>query len=501
MGERLGVLDALSERGVTAISAEDGIAMLRRLITDAPAETALVVAGRFGLPPTVRLKDAQLPLLRFLERPLLHYPKVELVADSVLSADADPYLTDHVLSGSFILPGVFGIEAMAQAAAALAPDARTTCITDLVFREAVAAGSGERVTLRVAALRRTLRATELALRCSSTGFQSDHARAVLGFDDSRGDAVPVATTRGIDPEPAADLYDRMLFHGERFRRVAGYQLLTARDCVADIKPGTGQTWFGAFLPATLLLGDPGVRDAALHALQACIPHRRVLPVGAARIDAGWLALDANYIVTAKERTRSADRFTFDFDICAPDGAVVERWVGLELQAIEPLAQPSSWPVLLAGAYLERRLDELLGAPVRIGLAERRAEALALAAIDPGSVHLRPDGKPLVSTGGVVSIAHAPSLTLAGGPRRARSDAIWKACSHVPMTGTICSAASTRRSRGSSGSGPAMISTLPRRASGPRSSVSGRRICVRPCRCCSMRCPKMVGLCCVVAKQA
>jgi enediyne polyketide synthase len=30
------------------------------------------------------------------------------------------------------------------------------------------------------------------------------------------------------------------------------------------------------------------------------------------------------------------------------------------------------------------------------------------------VHLRPDGKPLVSTGGVVSIAHAPSLTLAVG---------------------------------------------------------------------------------------
>jgi enediyne polyketide synthase len=215
----------------------------------------------------------------------------------------------------------------------------------------------------------------------------------------------------------------MLFHGRRFRRIAGYRMLTARDCVADIAPADGGSWFDDFLPATLLLGDPGARDAALHALQACIPHRRVLPVAVAGIDPGRLAMNEPYAVVGHERARDANQFIFDMEIRNAAGAPVERWSGLRLQAVEPLSEPLEWPHALAGAYLERRLEELLGEPVRVGLhedgacdrASRRNAALALAGIDASTLFARPDGKPEMGRHDrweTVSVTHTPTLTLA-----------------------------------------------------------------------------------------
>ena len=42
---------------------------------------------------------------------------------------------------------------------------------------------------------------------------------------------------------------------------------------------TQTPWFGRYLPQDLILGDAGARDAAIHALQACVPQGTILPVG------------------------------------------------------------------------------------------------------------------------------------------------------------------------------------------------------------------------------
>ena len=52
--------------------------------------------------------------------------------------------------------------------------------------------------------------------------------------------------------------------------------------VARISPAVPERWFPLRAADDLLVGDPAVRDAALHALQVCVPHRRVLPVAARR---------------------------------------------------------------------------------------------------------------------------------------------------------------------------------------------------------------------------
>ncbi|HMB89798.1 MAG TPA: SDR family NAD(P)-dependent oxidoreductase, partial [Rhodothermales bacterium] len=119
MGARLGSIDALRQRGIIPIPPEQGLAILRQLLSQPLTETAVVVTGRFGEMPTLHFEEQPLPLWRFLEAPRRHVPGVELIVEARLSVDTDPYLNDHQVQGERLLPAVVGLEAMAQAAMAL----------------------------------------------------------------------------------------------------------------------------------------------------------------------------------------------------------------------------------------------------------------------------------------------------------------------------------------------------------------------------------------------
>src|SRR5439155_18628709 len=230
-------------------------------------------------------------------------------------------------------------------------------------------------------------------------------------------------------DPVQDLYGRILFHRGRFCRVKGYRQLTARECIAEIKPDSGAHWFGPYLPSAFVLGDPGARDAALHCIQACIPHRRILPTG---IDAVIIRRNdpGPHVVRAKERFRDGNDFVYDLEVADANGEVIEHWQGLRLRAVEEMGSSEPWPEALLSPYLERRLEELAPhSPVRVALdlngarsgpardfLEARSaaskSALHEARGHAGQIWRRPDGKPVAADNGFFSAAHAQDLTLA-----------------------------------------------------------------------------------------
>src|SRR5262249_8642495 len=134
-------------------------------------------------------------------------------------------------------------------------------------------------------------------------------------------------------QPRRELYGRILFHTGRFCRLERYETLSARECIARLAPETGAPWFGPYLPGHCVLGDPGARDAALHAIQACIPHRRILPTG---IDAVLIkrAAAGPRTVRARERLREGNDFTYDLEVTDSHGEPIESWRGLRLRAVE-----------------------------------------------------------------------------------------------------------------------------------------------------------------------
>lgn len=419
MGERLGRIEMLSEYGVTPITPEAGTRLLSEIVSSPGLPSSLVVTGRFGQPPTLLLPRSDLPLARFLERPRVHYNGIELVCDAQIDIATDPYLDDHTLEGTAILPAVLGLEAMAQAAGALS-GGDITGFQDVELSQPVTIPSQGARTIRVAALTRSPGVVEAVIRSEETGFAVDHFRARCLSDAPEFDSADVRPTGDVGLDIARDLYESLLFHGDSFRRVEAFDRLQSKESRYVIITEPEATWFGEYLPQVLTLGDPGARDAFIHALQACLPGKRHLPAG---IEAVSLrrAPSGRLAVSAIERERTPDMVKVDLTARDEEGQVVESWRGLQMRAISPLALPDTWPLALFVPYTERKLHGCFGTrAIELGVhtgtddaVDRTAQAVSAAVGLPTKVVRRSDGRPETAAGDVeISAAHHGSLTLA-----------------------------------------------------------------------------------------
>jgi enediyne polyketide synthase len=245
----------------------------------------------------------------------------------------------------------------------------------------------------------------------------DHFRATCRVGKSEKQTAAAAhAVEAVPLDPGRDLYGRILFHSGRFRRLRGYRLLRARECVAEIAPAGTEPWFWRYLPSAVMLGDPGARDAAIHAIQACIPQSTLLPTGVERIVTSRLPDSAALLVHARERERSGDTFVYDVEIADADGRVVERWCGLRLQRVGDIADAGDLAPSLLGPYLERRVQEVMPAwraAIAVESGDESDRAMQRAVGVPTPILRRSDGKPEIAHDGwQVSASHSGGLLLA-----------------------------------------------------------------------------------------
>ncbi|HEV2639951.1 MAG TPA: type I polyketide synthase [Actinocrinis sp.] len=439
MGERLGVLESLMREGIDPIAPDEGVALLGRLLADPATPASVVVMGRAEGLPTIALEERELPLLRFVDRVQVHYPGVELVVDADLSADGDLYLADHLLDGDLLFPAVFGIEAMSQVATALTGRTGAPTLSGLEFLRPIVVPVGGRRTIRIATLALADGVVQAVIRSEDTGFQADHFRATLRFPASGGadipdpaaaaDLLPVpADTPWLPVSAAEDLYGPVLFQGRRFQRLLGYRHLAATSCVAEISTASPDPWFAGFMPAGLVLGDPGARDTFMHAIQCCVPDATLLPAGVGELspaDPAAVRAAGQLTLHATERLHDGDTYVYDLDVRDPAGNVVEYWRGLRLQAVRKQDGSGPWVPALLGPFLERRTEAMLSTGLRgvvwpsaeetagNGRAIRRRQTLAAVTWALGrtaTVRYRPDGKPEVDGAAGLSAAHGAGVT-------------------------------------------------------------------------------------------
>ncbi|WP_203826085.1 type I polyketide synthase [Actinoplanes palleronii] len=424
MGERLAVVESLTRDGVTPITPDQGVAILRRVLADPQSPDVVVISGRTEGIGTVRRPLPPLPLSRFVERPLVRYHGVELVCEVELNAGTDLYLADHDLDGNLLLPAVFGMEAMAQVAAATTGVETLPVIEQAEFLRPIIVTPTGRTTIRVAAVVTGDDTVEVAIRSAETGYAADHftARLRLGASEvpqGAPEQVP-AEVPPVELVPAEDLYSGLLFQGGRFQRLRRYHSAAARYVDAEVAADPAVQWFASYVPDHLLLGDPGVRDALMHGNQVCVPDATLLPVGVDRIYPGGEKLTAaqGLRYCATERSRDGDLYVYDVALRSDAGEVLERWEGLRLRAVRKQDPAGPWVPALLGPYLTRAADDLLGKAVAVTVVPdgdlSRREATRLAATRtfrrPVELRYRADGRPEVDDG-VVSAAHAAGLTI------------------------------------------------------------------------------------------
>ncbi|MBS2550804.1 SDR family NAD(P)-dependent oxidoreductase [Catenulispora sp. NL8] len=367
MGDKLGVLEALMREGISPIPVAEGVGILKALLADPSTPGTVVVAGRAEGLPTITMERRELPLGRFLERPRVFYPGVELVVDADLSPSADLYLGDHLLDGDLLFPAVLGMEAMSQAAGALTGHDGAPTLNEVEFLRPIVVPVDGSTTLRVAVLADGPDAVRAVLRSSETGFQADHFRATLRYDQPLPVGDPRPRARDTEPliplDPATELYGPVLFQGDRFQRLLGYHELQARGCVAAISNQARDDWFGSFHPGDLILADPGTRDALMHSIQCCVPDATLLPASVERL---WLADPKlarplpEVTLHAAERSRDGDTYIYDIEVRDLDGVLVERWDGLTLQAVRKQDGTGPWLPALLTPYLERNVEPVFG---------------------------------------------------------------------------------------------------------------------------------------------
>ena len=302
--------------GVDDATASGLSRLLLSLLADGGAPGRVAMHGRLapGTPAPEDPDRAAGIRGRFLESARVYYPGVELVADTRISPRTDPYLSDHHIDGLTVLPLAIALEAMAEAASVLAGRPLRQLAGTRMDAPVVLLPGDQETTLRICALRRA-DAVETVVRCAASGFQVDHFRALFPLGDAPqapGEpAAPQAPGQPAAPQapgqPAApqtgqglgltvasaggivdgtDLYGPVFFQAGPFRRVAFLPEVTSRSCSALVRGADDRPWFAGpevsgapGMDVPLVLGSPGLNDAIMHMLQACVPHRRMLPAG------------------------------------------------------------------------------------------------------------------------------------------------------------------------------------------------------------------------------
>ncbi|HQU84337.1 MAG TPA: SDR family NAD(P)-dependent oxidoreductase, partial [Pyrinomonadaceae bacterium] len=423
MGTRIADLDSLIRRGILPIPLEKGVKTFLNLLKAENLPTSFVVMSRFCDVPAFNLERKELPFQRFLEQTKVYFPKTELVVEVELSTANDLYLADHEVGGEKLFPAVLGLEAMAQTASALLETEKTPSFENLKFSRPIVVSENKPLKIRILALSRDEKTVEVAIRSAETDFQTDHFYGVCSFADVKETVnykLNGHADSHVDLDPKSDLYGKILFHRGRFQRLSGYKQLEAKECLAEISFDGKNRWFSQYLPKTLLLGDPAMRDTAIHAIQACIPHATLLPISVENISILETS-DQPHLVHAQEISQDGNVFKYDLQILDLNGKIVEFWQGLRLQMVNGSAFTDKWIEPLLAVYLARKTAEMfenfdisvaLEREVNLSRRERSYKAMQAVLGGNSEIAYRTDGKPETASGKFVSASHTGNLTLA-----------------------------------------------------------------------------------------
>jgi len=407
MGEKLGVVRKLAGQGLLPITVDQGLAAFIDLL-ESSVSGAVIVMGRTGLLPTLDFGAVDTPSGRFTQRQLLHYPGVELITHATISCNSDPYLADHVFAGDMLLPGVLALEAAAQVACTLSEQREPPVFEQVAFLRPIVIPPEEAITIRVLGLVTAPGVVDVAIRTDRTGYQADHFSVRCRFDvtpSAHGRPMGFASKQ-VDLDPRT-VYDRLLFHGAAFQRLARYRTLSAIQCTAEVRVDPSAEWFADELPNNLVLGDPGFRDCVIHCIQPCVPHITVLPVAVESVTVHRILGEGGAVVHARQRGHDGSSYTFDVVVTDFAGRVAEEWTGLRLVgAGRPSRQ--TLPQSLVAVYLERRLSDAGVDISRISVSAGRGRSIRWRKVD--ELH-RLDGKPDEGVGGNVSRSYAPVISI------------------------------------------------------------------------------------------
>ena len=238
MATRGSIPKIMEMAGIEMLPPEVGVPIVRRELTAGGFSGEIVVAGKLGMMAEEWHETGGLDLAALnangplLGEVLAYQLYGGLAVKTTLDPQRQPFLYDHAMDGTPLLPGVMGTEIFAQLAAVLAPDYHVTAVEDETFHAAFKFYRMEPQTLYLKATAvpdgdDLLAHTSLRSRRElKTGEVQEKRHFTATVRLSREKPTPPAVT--FDP-PAELPIDqeavyRVYFHGPAYKVLAGVQV-------------------------------------------------------------------------------------------------------------------------------------------------------------------------------------------------------------------------------------------------------------------------------------
>ena len=322
-------------QGVTLLPASDGAhSLLRELGRPADAPAEVVIGGTLN-----PVKVESVP-----ERP---QPALATLFEREINVENYPVLRSHVIGGQAVVPMALMAEWFGHGALHENPGLLLHGLEDMRILNGIrlrAETQRIRVLAGKAQRKNGFFEVDLELRNGvREGRDTLHsrARAVLAEDYARPPAyrLPDALSCNHYPRSAAEIYEKILFHGAQLHGLRWVQCCTADGMVADVTgaPDPAQ-WIAAPLRNSWLC-DPLALDSAFQMASLwCFEQRGCvsLPSRAASYRQFRAAFPAEGIKVALEvRDASEKKMRGDFTFLDADGQVIARLAGFEA-VMDPL---------------------------------------------------------------------------------------------------------------------------------------------------------------------
>ena len=345
MATRLKSADRFSEAGVAPLSPEEGVGRFldlldRELATDEIVITSGIWEGAPLPTPVLGKPDAN----RFLERIVVAIDDVECLTRTHLTLEDDKYLVDHCYKDNYLFPTVFGLEAMAQAAAYVTGihTPRTVRFENVQLERPITVPKGKGADIEVHALKLDepspgVHRLKCCVRAEISQFKIDHFSAEVILE---GDLA--LSGRAPSTGPALDFdiprLDKLLFQGPTFKKVKSVFDFSDRMVIFGSEfqnaEGFEAKAYSERVRTPFVLGDPYLRDVLLQGANIIYPKHDGLPVAVGK----WEILLTK---TPGKRLVHGDAGLFedrrevlgDVHLYGEDGSPVEKLTQLKMRIL------------------------------------------------------------------------------------------------------------------------------------------------------------------------
>jgi NAD(P)-dependent dehydrogenase (short-subunit alcohol dehydrogenase family) len=235
MASRGSIPEMMAQAGIDMLAPEAGIPVIRRELTEANGRGELVIADRLGVLMQERDPSGGLDIAAATE--LIAQPMLGQIigmglyqglrVDTRLDPAEQPFLFDHQIEATPVLPGVMALEAFAELAQLLFPEMTIRSLEDIEFMAPMKFYRHEPHTLELSA-RFGMEGDELVVHCQCASSRllhgRDQAQSTTHFTASirmGADSLPATTVLLPEAEAelavtAKDLY-RIYFHGPAYQ--------------------------------------------------------------------------------------------------------------------------------------------------------------------------------------------------------------------------------------------------------------------------------------------